>query len=75
MANRSIVAAVEEADGLKYSERHAFNPKTGDDGSRLNYVCQDSLQNKDRKANKKKKEADAENGDDSGKTCHHPTTA
>ncbi|KAJ4395762.1 hypothetical protein N0V91_010613 [Didymella pomorum] len=63
----SIVAAIEEADGFKYSERHAFNPKTGGDGSRLNYVCQDSLQNKDRKSNKKKKEDDAENGDDSGK--------
>ncbi|KAJ4310657.1 hypothetical protein N0V94_008330 [Neodidymelliopsis sp. IMI 364377] len=52
----SIIAAIEEADGFKYSERHAYNPKTGGDGSRFNYVCQDSLQNKDRMANRKKKD-------------------
>ncbi|KAF3033994.1 hypothetical protein E8E12_005744 [Didymella heteroderae] len=62
---RVPIAAIEEADGFKYFERHAFNPKIGGDGARLNYVCQDSLQNKDRKANKKKKEADPEGGDDS----------
>ncbi|KAJ4369403.1 hypothetical protein N0V86_009235 [Didymella sp. IMI 355093] len=64
-AIRSIVTAIEEADGFKYSERHAYNPKIGGDGARLNYVCQDSLQNKDRKANKKKKEGDVD-GDASG---------
>lgn len=62
------MAAIEEADGFKYSERHAYNPKIGGDGARLNYVCQDSLQNKDRKANKKKQEAEAEDGDESGAT-------
>jgi hypothetical protein len=60
---RSIIAAIEEADGFKYSERHSSNPKSGD-GIRLRYVCQDSLENKDRKANKKKKEADAEKNDE-----------
>lgn len=65
---RSILAAIEETDGFKYSERHAYNPKVGGDGARLNYVCQDSLQNKDRKANKKKKEAEAGDDNDSGAT-------
>ncbi|KAF1927347.1 uncharacterized protein M421DRAFT_101765 [Didymella exigua CBS 183.55] len=65
--SKSIVAAIEEADGFKYSERRAYNSKTGGDGARLNYVCQDSLQNKDRKANKKK-ETDAEDGDSDGAT-------
>ena len=37
--------------------------KSGD-GIRLRYVCQDSLENKDRKANRKKKEADAEDNDE-----------
>ncbi|KAJ8105991.1 hypothetical protein OPT61_g9836 [Boeremia exigua] len=58
--SKSIVAAIEDADGFKYSERHAYNPKSGGDGARFRYVCQDSLENKDRKANKKKKEVDAE---------------
>ncbi|KZM23885.1 uncharacterized protein EKO05_0011466 [Ascochyta rabiei] len=58
--SKSIVAAIEETDGFKYSERHAYNPKTGGDGARLRYVCQDSLENRDRKANKKKKVEDAE---------------
>ncbi|KAF2995592.1 hypothetical protein E8E13_004827 [Curvularia kusanoi] len=55
--SKSIIAAIEEADGFKYSERHSHNPKNGD-GVRLRYVCQDSLENRDRKANKKKKETD-----------------
>ncbi|KAJ4335883.1 hypothetical protein N0V95_008777 [Ascochyta clinopodiicola] len=59
--SKSIVAAIEEIDGFKYSERHAYNPKAGGDGARFRYVCQDSLENKDRKANKKKKEEDAKN--------------
>ncbi|XPS80287.1 hypothetical protein M3J09_012245 [Ascochyta lentis] len=66
--SKSIVAAIEEADGFKYSERHAYNPKTGGDGARLRYVCQDSLENKDRKANKKKKEENSENDDEAIKT-------
>lgn len=61
---RSIIAAIEEADGFKYSERHAHNPKTGGDGARLRYVCQDSLENKDRKANRKKKMEIAGNNDE-----------
>lgn len=39
---------------------------TGGDGARLDYVYQNSLQKKGRKANKKKKETDAKNGDDCG---------
>jgi hypothetical protein len=55
------------ADEFKYSERHACNPKTGSDGARLRNVCQDSLENKDRKANEKKKDDDAEVDDENTK--------
>ncbi|KAF2629373.1 hypothetical protein BU25DRAFT_420226 [Macroventuria anomochaeta] len=65
--SKSIVAAIEEADRFKYSERYAYNPKTGGDGARLRFVCRDSLENRDRKANKKKKEADAEDDDETTK--------
>ncbi|KAH6625773.1 hypothetical protein C7974DRAFT_207173 [Boeremia exigua] len=61
---KSIVAAIEETDGFKYSERHASNSKARGDGARFRYVCQDSLENKDRKANKKKKETDADKADE-----------
>lgn len=70
MECRSIVAAIEDADGFKYSERHAYNPKIGGDGARLRYVCQDSLENRDRKANKKKKETDVENEDENNEHRH-----
>lgn len=60
-ALRSIVAVIQEADGFKYSKRKAYNAKSGGDGVRLRYVCQDSLENKDRKTNKNRKEKDAEN--------------
>lgn len=53
---RSIVAAIQEADGFKYSERSAYNTKAGRDGVRFRYVCQDSLENRDRKRNKKKED-------------------
>ena len=56
MQYRSIVEAIQEADGFKYSERSAQN-KEGGDGARLKYVCQDSLQNRDRKSNKKKEKS------------------
>jgi hypothetical protein len=64
MLLRSIVAAIEGADGFKYSERHAYNPKTAGDGVRLEYVCQDSLENKDRKANRKKENHNSEDNDE-----------
>ncbi|KAL1603193.1 hypothetical protein SLS59_004288 [Nothophoma quercina] len=61
---RELYRTIEEADGFRYLERHAYNPKTGGDGTRLRYVCQDSLENKDRKANKKKKDSGAEDNNE-----------
>jgi hypothetical protein len=52
MQHRSIIQAIQATDGFKYSERSAQN-KEGGDGARLKYVCQDSLQNRDRKSNVK----------------------
>ncbi|KAF1357673.1 hypothetical protein EJ07DRAFT_127733 [Lizonia empirigonia] len=69
--SKSIVAAIEEAEGFKYSERRAYNPKTGGDGASFSYVCQDSLENKDRKANKRKKEETPEDNTESTKLNHH----
>jgi hypothetical protein len=61
MQHRSIIEAIQEADGFKYSERSAQN-KEGGDGARLKYVCRDSFQNRDRKSNmKKEKSQDSEN--------------
>lgn len=40
---RSIIDAIEEADGFKYTERSITNTKDGD-GARLRYVCKDSPQ-------------------------------
>lgn len=60
---RPIIAAIEEADGFKYSKRHAYNPKMGGDGARFRYVCQDSLEHKDRKASRKKKGTGVEDDD------------
>lgn len=61
---RSIIAAIEEADGFKYSERRVYNPKAGRDGARFRYDCQDSLDNKDRKVSKKKEELNAVDEDE-----------
>ncbi|KAF2638568.1 hypothetical protein P280DRAFT_404552 [Massarina eburnea CBS 473.64] len=63
---RSILETIQEIDGFKYAERQALN-KEGSDGTRFKYVCVDSLQNRDRKANRKKgkgkeKEIEAEEG-------------
>ena len=49
-ASRGILAAVEAADGFKYSFNNAWAAKD-DDGMRFSYICQDSTQNKDRHAN------------------------
>lgn len=55
---RSIIDIIQSIDGFKYSERRIWN-KEGGDGTRFKYVCADSLQNRDRKANiKKEKEGD-----------------
>lgn len=49
-ASRGIVAAIELADGFKYSMNNAWSAKDAD-GQRFSYICQDSMQNKDRHAN------------------------
>lgn len=49
-ASRGVVAAVEEIDSFKYSFNNAWGAKD-EDGQRFSYVCQDSMQNKDRHAN------------------------
>lgn len=49
-ASRAIVAAIEAADGFKYSMNNAWSAKDAD-GQRFSYICQDSMQNKDRHAN------------------------
>ena len=49
-ASRGILAAIEAADGFKYSFNNAWSAKD-DDGMRFSYICQDSTQNKDRHAN------------------------
>ena len=49
-ASRGIVAALERMDGFKYSFNNAWSAKD-DDGQRFSYICQDSMQNKDRHAN------------------------
>jgi hypothetical protein len=63
MQHRSIIQAIQDTDGFKYAERSVQN-KEGGDGARLKYVCQDSLQNRDRKSNlKKQKSHDSDEGE------------
>ncbi|CAI9626101.1 unnamed protein product [Alternaria burnsii] len=60
---RSIIKAIQDTDGFKYSERSAQN-REGGDGARFRYVCQDSFQNRDRKSNTKKgKSLDSDDGE------------
>jgi hypothetical protein len=54
MPSRSIVEAITEIDGFKYSERRVHHPKEGGHGARFLYVCNDSTKNHRRKANEKK---------------------
>lgn len=49
-ASRAIVQAIEAMDGFKYSFNNAWAAKD-DGGLRYSYICQDSMQNKDRHAN------------------------
>lgn len=49
-ASRGIIQAIEAADGYRYSFNNAWTAKDGE-GSRFSYICQDSMQNKDRHAN------------------------
>jgi hypothetical protein len=50
---RSVIDVIQGIDGFQYAERQAAN-REGSDGTRFKYVCKDSLQNRDRIANKKK---------------------
>lgn len=49
-ASRGIVAAIEAVDGFRYSFNNTWNAKE-DAGLRFSYICQDSLQSRDRHAN------------------------
>ncbi|KAK3104334.1 hypothetical protein LTR53_018442, partial [Teratosphaeriaceae sp. CCFEE 6253] len=49
-ASRGIVQALEATDGFKYSFNNAWAAKD-EGGLRFSYICQDSMQNKDRHAN------------------------
>lgn len=49
-ASRGIIQAVERIDGFRYSFNNAWMPKN-EEGARFSYICQDSMQNKDRHAN------------------------
>lgn len=49
-ASRGLVQHVENLDGFKYSFNNAWSAKD-EDGLRFSYICQDSMQNKDRYAN------------------------
>ncbi|KAK5118411.1 hypothetical protein LTR62_002925 [Meristemomyces frigidus] len=49
-ASRAIVQCIEAIDGFKYSFNNAWNAKD-EGGLRYSYICQDSMQNKDRHAN------------------------
>ncbi len=49
-ASRGIEAAVEATDGYRYSFNNAWSAKN-QDGLRFSYICQDSMQNKDRHVN------------------------
>jgi hypothetical protein len=49
-ASRAIVQSIEATDGFKYSFNNAWAAKD-EGGLRYSYICQDSMQNKDRHAN------------------------
>lgn len=49
-ASRGVIQAVEAADGYRYSFNNAWTAKD-EEGSRFSFICQDSMQNKDRHAN------------------------
>ncbi|KAF2448675.1 hypothetical protein P171DRAFT_217712 [Karstenula rhodostoma CBS 690.94] len=66
---RCFIETIQAIDGFKYTERQAWN-KDGSDGVRFKYVCLDSLQNRDRKSNAKKRTGseDADSGNNQKKT-------
>jgi len=49
-ASRALVQAIEATDGFKYSFNNAWSARD-EEGLRFSYICQDSMQNKDRHAN------------------------
>ncbi|KAF2171722.1 hypothetical protein M409DRAFT_50380 [Zasmidium cellare ATCC 36951] len=49
-ASRGLISTIEAADGFKYCFNNAWAAKD-EEGSRFSYICQDSMQNKDRHAN------------------------
>ncbi|KAM3416528.1 hypothetical protein BST61_g8118 [Cercospora zeina] len=49
-ASRGIMAAIEALDGFRYSFNNAWNAQN-EEGARFSFICQDSMQNKDRHAN------------------------
>lgn len=49
-ASRGLVAAIESLDGFRYTFNNVWTAKD-DDGLRFSWICQDSMQNKDRHAN------------------------
>ena len=49
-ASRGLVAAIQAVDGFKYALSNAWGAKDKD-GERFSYVCNDSVQNKERWAN------------------------
>ncbi|KAF2852686.1 hypothetical protein T440DRAFT_497687 [Plenodomus tracheiphilus IPT5] len=59
--SRSIVEAIEEADGFKYIERSVTNIKSGD-GARIRYFCKDSTQGRVR-GKPAKHESEGNDGD------------
>lgn len=49
-ASRGIISAIEALDGFRYSFNNAWTAKD-EEGGRFSFICQDSMQNKDRHAN------------------------
>ena len=73
ICSRSFVETIQEIDGFKYSERHAWN-KDDPEGTRFKYICVDSLQNHYRKGNKKE-EASEQNGEEETEAKKNPKTS
>ncbi|KAL5114885.1 hypothetical protein ACEQ8H_007203 [Pleosporales sp. CAS-2024a] len=63
---RSIVDAIQTADGFSYVERSAKNSKQGGDGARFKYICRDSVQAKKRKIHRRKQETAEDSEDTEG---------
>ena len=53
---RAIVAALEDVDGFRYARRNNWETKARN-GLRIKFVCSESLQNRDRAANRQRKKS------------------